>query len=170
MSVTPRKSGLNLKAILVGLLVNIGGSMAAVIPVMIGLVVYYGATRGWDAFTTANAEPAIDAYMQNFLESPLTLLTASVISMVFTILGAFITAHIARNVPFKNATAMGIATTVFYALYAIAYPSDEPLWYTIFSIVIILPLALIGGRWRSVTRRPESLLLDKPAAPLPEPF
>lgn len=118
---------------------------------------------------------ARQAHLAQDLTTSMTARVANLIlETVCTIAGGFVAAHLAREAPLKNAAVMGLlalATTLFHDRYSIRI---MPVWYSLLSLLLLIPLALLGGYWRAATRKPETHHEAAPPAdsqpPIPAPF
>lgn len=79
---------------------------------------------------------AVDA---GFLRAALILGTAS------TVIGGFLVARLARQIPYFNALAYGIVCIVLSLVFSAMAPADFPMWYRIVGIGLNIPAALVGA-------------------------
>ena len=146
-----RKPGFRLGAVLVGLFVDIGGTLMAV--QVMGVVI------GVRLAMAGTPEAAFEEALYAALVTPRWLLTAFVIGTGFTALGGYVAAQMGRHDPVKHALVMGvlaIGSGLLLQLSGGLGESPYPLWYEGLSYAATIPAALIGGRFvrRQVPRLP----------------
>ena len=67
---------------------------------------------------------------------------------VFAILGTYLTARLAPRRPMGHALALGVIALLGSIPATIAYWSTAPVWYHVAGLVLVMPLAWVGGRLR----------------------
>ncbi len=127
---------LSIKAIIIGLLVDIGGTFAFSFVVGIISVAVFLAT-GRDV-----KELEAIATTQGFL------IPSLIAGLLFTSLGGFVAAHIAKKAEMKNAFVLGILSLAFGLGTTVLMPDPATGWYDITGVLLIIPFALLGGYLR----------------------
>jgi|ERR1051326_106521 hypothetical protein len=89
-----------------------------------------------------------EAIVQTLARDPLFLVIGYAGGIVFTLLGAYITARMSRPYSTINTLLFGTISTVLIVFFASMYP----LWYNILCVLTIIPLSLIPGYL--VSRKP----------------
>ena len=69
------------------------------------------------------------------------LLLAFWIGLAFTLLGAYVTARLAKPYSIFNTVLFGLLST----LVALLIPSSVPRWYTLLGVLTILPISVAAG-------------------------
>ena len=128
-------SGIRPKAILIGIVTDIGATYL----VMMILMVSLGA--GARDLSQEEARQLID----NALQQPSYLLLSGVLGLLATALGGFVAAKVAAVAPLLNAACVGL----FDLVLGIVLIGDAPLWFSVIGLLLTLPAAIIGGiLWR----------------------
>jgi hypothetical protein len=96
---------------------------------------------GGAEFDASGTDAQIRAAMEILLQDPRYLTGRLIFGTASTALGGFLTARIARTVPYFNALAFGLVGLVLSVLAA----GDMPTWFNIISFPVIVPAALLGG-------------------------
>jgi hypothetical protein len=127
-------SDIRAKAVLLGLLTDIGGSIC------VGLVL--GVVIGIVAAISGDVSPGhIAALRQNFALK----LTGLFGTTLFTALGGYVAARIARATPLANSLAVGIVSLLLAITLVAVFPGVSPPWKIIAGCIITIPAALLGG-------------------------
>lgn len=93
-----------------------------------------------------------------------------VTGLFFSMLGGYVAANIAAGAEMKHALATGLASTLLYLLFMLLMPNSAPAWYHAVSLLLIAPMALIGGYWRlKKPRRPPPAAPPSSSPPIPLP-
>ena len=126
-----RQSNLNIRAIGIGVLVDIGGSMVAAV---IFAIIYsiFLAQQGY-------SPDEIESMMTT---SSLVYFVSLILGLACTVLGGFVCARIAKREEVKHSAIVG-AVGVVLALLSTGGP--EPIWYLIIGVILTVPLAVVGG-------------------------
>lgn len=128
-----RQSGINIKAILLGLLVNIGGNL--LVSIIIGaLLVMLLITQGVSA---TNLESRLEQLTQNFS----FLIVDIVIGLGFTFLGGLTAATFAKTLEVTHAGIVGAIAILFGLLFTGALP----LWYNVVAFLLTVPVSILAG-------------------------
>lgn len=132
------RSGSPVKAILVGLTVDVGGSMVAGTI----LVVAWGILLGAGG---ANAEELDRFFNQSDTFQWVSLGTG----LAFTVLGAYVAARIANRAEYRYALMLGLCSLAFSELMLrMLAGGDYPEWVRLVGNLLVLPAAFLGGHFR----------------------
>ena len=126
-------SGLRGWPIVVGILIDIGGSIGAGIAYVIGAAVVQGA-RGvaFDAETLTLGVPQ--------------LAVIEMVGLLFTATGGFVAAQMAKTRHLQHGMAVGVASLCVGLLSEFAGgDSDVPAWFNAIAYVAVVPAAAFGG-------------------------
>jgi hypothetical protein len=130
-------SGIRPKAILVGIVSDIGATYLA----MMALMIWLGAGSGMEDLSKEEARQLIESTFQQ----PSYLLLSGVLGLLATALGGYVAARVAVVAPLLNAACVGL----FDVIFGILLIGDPPLWFSIIGLLLTLPAAIIGGvLWR----------------------
>lgn len=123
--------GIDIKAIVLATLAVFGIDFAS----SLALVAVFG--EPLVNATDAEAEAAMRALAQNpgYLKAAIVLGTAS------SIVGGYLVARLASGLPYFNALAFGVLSTLLGALFSI----DLPAWSRIIGLGLTIPAALLGA-------------------------
>lgn len=123
---------INIKAIAIGSLVDIGGSL--VFGMVMGLVigVIYAVKNG-------NA----DGFEEYYYSNSIMLMVFLVIGLLFVSLGGYVAGKTAKQNQILQAMGVGVCSIVFGAFFS----ADLPLWFNATSYALVLPFAYVGGRF-----------------------
>jgi hypothetical protein len=135
--------GLQVRAVLTGVLVDIGGSLLAqiLIFVVLGLTIPNAPDRAGDAPQNV-AVPPDPAFWGPLLA----------IGLLFTALGAYVAARIAKGAELENAFAVGIVSTAIGFTFVFLSPEASPFWVQAAGLLLTIPAAFVGGLLRVATR------------------
>ena len=152
----------NFKAVALGCLLDMGGQFVVSIPITVVFAVMLRAN-------VANSKELLHA-MES---SAAYLFTVLLFEVIFTLGGGFLSAHIAKEAPLKHAGAMAILVLLLSKVLgklaaSSGISSSAPAWVSLTSLLLVIPVALLGGYWRAATRKPADLPLPS-RAPIPEP-
>ena len=138
MSMNSEKK-LNIKAVIIGWLVDTVGSFifGILISVDAGIIL---ASKGL-------TEEHIAGELTN---SRLFVNILLFIGFLFTFLGGYVTAYIAKVDEFKHAFSMGILSFLTGLLFTVGQ-TPEPIWY--FISLFVIPFAVLGGYLRKITKK-----------------
>ena len=131
----------SIKAILLGWLVDTGTSF--LFSIILGLIIYF-----FYQFTAANSADAgtIEARLDNLYYTFPFMVFEMSFGLIFTMVGGFVTAYIAKESIIKHTFAMGclsLATSLLMMVYLAEH--SFPLWYWIAAGVLPVPAAVLGG-------------------------
>jgi hypothetical protein len=128
-------SGIRPKAILIGIVADIGATYL----IMAVLMVSLGA--GARDLSEEEARQLIESTFQQ----PFYLLLSGVLGLLATALGGFVAAKVAIVAPLLNAACVGL----FDLVLGILLIGDAPLWFSVIALLLTLPAAIAGGvLWR----------------------
>ena len=128
-------SGIRPKAVLIGIVADIGATYL----VMAVLMVSLGA--GARDISEEEARQLIESAFQQ----PSYLLLSGVLGLLATCLGGFVAAKVAAVAPLLNAACVGL----FDLVLGIFLIGDAPLWFSVIALFLTLPAAITGGvLWR----------------------
>lgn len=96
---------------------------------------------GGPAFNSELSDEQMRAAMLVLFQDTRYLTFVLVLGTASTVLGGYLAARLARNVPYFNALAFGVLGLVVSALTS----SELPLWFKIVGFGLTLPAALLGG-------------------------
>jgi hypothetical protein len=132
------RPGSPVKAILVGLAVDIGGSIVAgtVLVVAWGILLGAGGASGED--------------MDRFFNDSDTFQWVSLgTGLGFTALGAYVAARIANHAEYRYALMLGLCSLAFSELMLrLLSGGDYPEWVRLVGNLMVLPAAFLGGHFR----------------------
>jgi hypothetical protein len=130
----PVDSGISPKAVIIGFVVDIVGSM---IVGMILTIAMFGMP------TDPTAAAAVETQM---MESMPFLVMSFVIGLGFTIVGGYVAGGVAGKAEWKNALAVGVLGICSGVLINMSGSAGNlPQWYTVGSYILVIPCAVFGG-------------------------
>jgi hypothetical protein len=134
--------GLRWGAVATGVLVDIAGALLSGTLLVTAVALSTGATSPEQINALFDGSPG--------------LMGASVgLGVLFTGIGAFVAASLARGAELQHAFAVGIVSTALSFLMVFASPEGQPFWAQAISLILLIPAAFAGGLARLATRRPE---------------
>lgn len=144
----------NIWAILAGWMISYGGqSLVSWILAIYALTQMGALMRG---VSPSQRQSMTTSALKSLPASGVHLLFLLGAMVVFTVLGAFVTAHIAKEAPWPNVGGL-IAVRLLFSVIILsthrAAFSAFPVWYLVTVFLIAPPLAYLGGLWRVRTRR-----------------
>lgn len=125
----------HVKAIVLGALVMIALDM------LTGVVSYV--VFGGDALQPGATQEEIRAVAELVQQSDAYLLTALIFGTLTTVLGGYVTARLARQLPLLNACALGVIGICVGLL--LSGPGQSPLWFDAIGYISVIPAAIVGG-------------------------
>jgi hypothetical protein len=133
-------SGIRPKAILIGIVTDIGVTYLIMAVLMISL--------GAGARDLSGEEAR--QLIENALQQPSYLLLSGALGLMATALGGFVAARVAIVAPLLNAACVGL----FDLVLGILLIGDTPLWFSVIALLLTLPAAIMGGvLWRRAAPR-----------------
>jgi len=139
-------------AVIVGVVVDIVLTMVLVCTV--GVVITF-------IFMAKNPGMSPDQLNYEMKESLLYFVFFMALGGLCTVLGGFITAHMARGAEMANGMANGVLTIFAGGLLNLAVTSlipesGAPAWQTAVGIILTIPSAVVGAYLRKISREPEA--------------
>lgn len=132
--ITEIGKGLRFKAIALGVVVDIGGTVLFAALFALAASVQL-AGRGMEA-----AE--IEQYLANSLPYQLVNL---INGFLFTAVGGYLAAHIAGKRPIGNALSVGLGSSCIGVLLIVCTPGYHASWLDLLSVPLLPPCAVLGG-------------------------
>ncbi len=129
-----RLKNLNIKAVLLGSLVDIGGTTVSGIIYLLALYIAI-------LIRQAGMEGADELSIEQITEGTGFQLAALIIGLGYTMLGGFVAASVAKVDKMLQAGVMG-AISLLLSLF---FLDAEHIWFDITGLLLTLPLALLGG-------------------------
>jgi MFS family permease len=130
---------LNIKAIIIGLLLDTIGSFIA------GFIISFAA-----GIILASKGVNQDQLTQEMLNSKAFMNILIFVGFTFTFLGGYVTAYIAEADELKHALIMGIFSLMISLLFTVGQ-TTEPGWFII--SLFVIPFAVLGGYLRKITKK-----------------
>jgi len=125
----------NIRAVLVGSLV------------MLALDILTGITSftffAGDSLTSGATQDEISAVAKVIEQNSDYLLASLLLGTFSTVLGGYLAARIAKNLPLFNACAVGVVGIA--AAILLGGQSDGPWWFSAFGYISTIPAAIVGG-------------------------
>lgn len=141
------KKKLNIKAVVIGWLVDTAGSF--IVGIFIGVVAgIILASKG------LTPEQIVEELSNSIVFQNISLFTG----FSFTFIGGYIAAYIAKADELKHALIVGILSLITSLLFIPTISAEEPIWLLI--SLFVIPFALLGGYLRKITKKDA-----KPARP-----
>ena len=125
----------SVKAIALGALVMIA------LDILTGVVSYM--VFGGDTLQPGASQIEIKAMAESLQQNDGYLLTALAFGIATTVLGGFVTARLAQQLPLLNACALGVVGVVIGLV--LSGPADSPLWFEVIGYIAVVPAAIYGG-------------------------
>jgi hypothetical protein len=122
--------------------------MRSVGAILFGFVYIFLLSVGADLLLRQLMPGAYDA--TGAVTDPPVLLLIMAYVAVFAISGCYLTARLAPHHPLRHAMILGLLGLVFSVAGTIAAWDKAPVWFNLLSLLLVLPYAWIGGRWREV--------------------
>lgn len=113
------------------------------------------------------------AQMQSILSSPALLISGLIVSTLFAIIGGFVTGRMAKHSEVRHAGIMGaisFALTLLLSLPTLLSPIHIfPIWATLMPLLLVIPMAILGGLLAEKMRKPEVVAPASPGSfdPIP---
>lgn len=125
----PREQGISLKAVILGVLVDVGTTLAiGVVAGVVLAVVFVAQGRTPDEINAMGQDPII-------------LVPSFVIGLACTVFGGFVAGRVAG----RSETLHGGLVGLLGALIGIPFMQSYPLWYNVACLVAVVPFAALGG-------------------------
>ncbi len=129
-----RLKNVNIKAVLLGSLVDIGGTLVSGTIYLLALYIAILVRQ-------AGMEGADELSIEQITEGTGFQLTALVIGLGYTMLGGFVAASVAKGEKMLQAGVMGGISLLF----SLFFLEAAHIWFDITGLLLTLPLALLGG-------------------------
>jgi hypothetical protein len=120
--------------------VILGSAVTFLLDLLVGSGMLFTFAR--DAFDPTMTEAETTAVLAALAQNPSFLLVGFVLGSTTTIAGGFISARMARRLPYMNAAAVGVVGIVQGLL---LMNDSAPWWFTALGFLINIPAALVGG-------------------------
>ncbi|MGG6268559.1 hypothetical protein ACQ4M3_29375 [Leptolyngbya sp. AN03gr2] len=127
-------SKISIKAILIGLVVDIVGTL--VVGMTLGFILGIGLA------TQSRSQTDFESLLNQAVLSPGFLILSLIVGLGFTFLGSFVAARIANRLALTHSGIVGAIAFVLGSLYV---PKEYPFWFIAASLVLTIPSALLGG-------------------------
>jgi len=137
---------LRAKAIYIGAAADLFGSILATLVLGVIWGIHYVMTSNLSAPPTPEKMAEVVAGSTSFMVASL------IVGLVFSALGGFVTAWLAKENEMPNALVLGGAMTIMGALTTALGPPLYPDWYLIASFSLVLPATMLGARLRLATK------------------
>ena len=133
-----QRRGSGVKAVAIGLVVDIGGTFL------------FGAGLSIAWFVAAGLPDDAQA-LEQLTQSPAYLLASMIVGGAFTVLGGYVAARIANHAEYRYALYLGLWSLAFGVLLVYWSPSPQP-GQDIVALLLVVPCALAGGYLRLATK------------------
>ncbi|MBE9014338.1 hypothetical protein IQ250_29535 [Pseudanabaenaceae cyanobacterium LEGE 13415] len=127
-------SKISIKAILIGLIVDIVGSLT--VGTLLGIIL------GVALASQSKSRADFNTLLAQSVLSPGFLLASLIVGLGFTFLGSFVAARIAKRAALIHSGIVGVSAFILGALFL---SKEYPLWYIVASLLLTVPSALLGG-------------------------
>jgi len=77
-------------------------------------------------------------------------------SLLFSVLGGFVTASIARRKEIQHALALGVLQLAMGIIATVQFYDTAPLWYHVMFLMLLVPANIFGGQLRTMQKRNSS--------------
>jgi len=124
---------ISFKAIIIGLLVDIGGTFAFAFAFGILAIILLTSTDG-DI-----------RQLEDFSRTPVFRTVTPIVGLLFTGLGGYMTARISKSEELKNAFFMGIASAAFGMISIFTLSGSETYWLDLIAMILTIFFAVLGG-------------------------
>ncbi len=131
---------ISFKAVVIGLLVDIGGTFL--------FAFAFGLLALMLLPSTGDEIKQIDA----FSRTPVFRTITPIVGLLFTGLGGYMTARISKTAELKNTLFMGIASAAFGMISIFTLSGSEHLWLDMIALILTILFALLGGYVRMKTK------------------
>lgn len=125
--------GVSLKAVLLATAATLG------LDIVSGMLLL--ALLGGDSLAPTLTDDQRRAAIMALASNPAFMVPSLVLGTLTTVIGGYLTARIAKTLPYMNSLAFGLLGIVIAVLTA----QDLPLWYSVLGIGSLVPAALVGG-------------------------
>ncbi len=126
----------------------------SIIAVIAGSVIWMVTALGMDG-VLMSLMPAWFGANGNVESVPLMLFMMSY-SLLFSVLGGFVTASIARRKEIQHALALGGLQLAMGIIATVQFYDTAPLWYHVMFLMLLVPANIFGGQLRTMQKRNSS--------------
>jgi hypothetical protein len=91
------------------------------------------------------SDEQVKALTAALVVNPGYLRAALILGTASTVVGGFLVARLARQIPYFNGLAYGVVATALSLVFSAMTPVDFPLWYRVIGIGLNIPAALFGA-------------------------
>jgi hypothetical protein len=91
------------------------------------------------------SDEQVKAVAAALIADPGYLRAALILGTVSTVIGGFLVARLARQIPYFNALGYGVLATALSLVFSAMAPPGFPLWYRVVGIGLSIPAALVGA-------------------------
>jgi hypothetical protein len=123
----------------------------SVLAIIAGSVVWMVTALGTDAVLMSLA-PSWFSEGGRVESVPLLLFMISY-SLLFSVLGGYITALIARRKEIQHALALGVLQFLMGIVATIKFFDTAPLWFHVLFLTLLIPANVLGGQLRAMQKR-----------------
>lgn len=133
-------SELRTRAVLIGSLVDIGGTFIAGSLLIAAVATATGATTPEQLARTLDAAPSLQ-------------LATLALGLLMTLVGAYVAARLAPGAERMHAFAVGVISTLIGFSSVFASPESSPFWSQAAGLILTVPAAFAGGEIRRAQAR-----------------
>ena len=126
----------------------------SIIAVIAGSVIWMVTALGMDG-VLMSLMPAWFGANGKVESVPLMLFMMSY-SLLFSVLGGFVTASIARRKEIQHALALGGLQLAMGIIATVQFYDTAPLWYHVMFLMLLVPANIFGGQLRTMQKRNSS--------------
>jgi len=134
---------INIKALALGALTDLGGSLIAALA--------YGFVVGF----VLGAQGVRQHELGARFASATFLAPGLMIGFAFTLLGGYVAGRVSKTSEVIHGGLVGLISLLFGLIYGLFLSRSVPMWYTVLSFVGVIPFGMLGG-WAAATKRRES--------------
>lgn len=124
---------INVKAVVVGLIVDIGGTF---------LFFFLFSVIGAVLLSSLGRDPD---ELNDFAETATFIAVSSLVGLLFSALGGYVSARISGRAEIRNALATGVLSVLVGIVFFAGFPASPRSWFDLLSLILIIPFALLGG-------------------------
>ena len=136
-------SEISVKGVLLGVLADVAGSTVSGI-IMIPIF-------GGNILTEEMSDKELDEAIHAMTQGNEFLLTSLVVGLIFTVIGGYVAARVAKKGIYLNSGMVGVIGVVLGILLA----GETALWFDVAGFISVIPAALVGGYLFKSTRKIE---------------
>jgi len=125
--------------------------LRSILAVILGSVVWMITALGTDSILMALKPSWIDA--NGRVESVPALLFMAFYSLLFSVLGGYVTALIARRREVLHAFILGLLQLAMGIVATVKFFDTAPLWFHLLFLVLLVPANVLGGQLRARQKR-----------------